>query len=670
MLIRVALACLLSGTIALSFSVNATVPPGRPHFSEVISTAKSPPHDANHPVLCLPFNAPPLIHITPSGELGDSFTRNLLRALENQLQIEFSFINVAFGEYFTPLNKAHCQVYILAEPYAKQLGFSYTSTALLETEIVLISNHHETYFSRPELTQKLKIGSVSKVLIDAFNVPPGNKYVDTQANILAKVQSNEIDAIAVSKEQAGYLISTRPNDAFRVIANAAEPYRFVLGAPPEYGALINTLQRGLSQLPQDVFEREYRRAMNLVPVREIDTTPVIALSLALLVVILGSAVAIVQSRRKASEKAHLAQMQNNFLSNMSHELRTPLNGIFGIFQFLQKEDLPPATLELVNVGMGSTRTLSLLINDILDYDKLNQGKVSYEPRPVNLAKLLGNLVALHRFNAEQKGQTLHLEIAPNIPAWLTLDPLRLEQLGNNILSNAIKFTHRGSVTISAKFCQNTLSLSFMDTGIGIPNELQKVIFDRFTQGQDNKTNTFRGTGLGMAISLSLAKLMAGNISVTSKMNEGSTFVVTIPTHETAPSALMTTQCETLSGLHILLCDDENVTLKVTSVLLDRLGVSYTTANNGREALSATYNEDFDAILVDINMPEMDGTTFLSTYRQRGGNSPVIAYTANALPEDVQHYYSVGFSEVLVKPVSLEALQQCLSPHLNTQQNAG
>lgn len=134
---------------------------------------------------------------------------------------------------------------------------------------------------------------------------------------------------------------------------------------------------------------------------------------------------------------------------------------------------------------------------------------------------------------------------------------------------------------------------------------------------------------------------------------------------------LTTPCETLSGLHILLCDDEKVTLKVTSVLLDRLGVSYSTASNGREALSATFNDDFDAILMDINMPEMDGIAFLKNYRQRGGNSPVIAFTANALPDDIQRYFSLGFSEVLVKPVSLEALQQCLQPHLaNTNAQPG
>jgi signal transduction histidine kinase/ActR/RegA family two-component response regulator len=601
--------------------------------------------------------------MTPSGELGDSYVGNLLRALENQLHIEFSFINVPFGEYFTPLNKAHCQVYILAEPYAKQLGFSYTAAALLETEIVLLSNHHEAYFSRPELTQQLKIGSVSKILIDAFGVPESNKFVDTQENLIAKIQHHDIDAIAIIKEQAGYLISTRPKDAFRVIANAAESYRFVLGASPGHTALIQLLQSGLRNLPQDVFDYEYRRAMNLVPVREINSTPVIVLSLALFIVIIGAAVLIARSRRQAAEKAHLAQMQNNFLSNMSHELRTPLNGIFGIFQFLQKEELPAATLDLVNVGMESTRTLSLLINDILDFDKLNQGKVSYNPRPVNLATLLGNLTALHRFNAEQKGLKLSIDIASNIPSWLALDPMRIEQLGNNILSNAIKFTHRGSVTISATFQQDSLSLAFIDTGVGMSHELQKVVFERFTQGQDNKTNAFRGTGLGMAISMSLAKLMSGNITVKSKIGEGSTFIVSIPTHETPPSEQLTTPFETLSGLHILLCDDEKVTLKVTSVLLDRLSVSYSTASNGREALSATFNDDFDAILMDINMPEMDGIAFLKNYRQRGGNTPVIAFTANAMPDDIQHYFSLGFSEVLVKPVSLEALQQCLQPHL-------
>lgn len=615
-----------------------------------------------HPSICLPFDSPPLIAQTPSGELGSSYVGNVLRELQNQLGLNFNFKNVAFEDYITMMTNNECHAFIMADSFANQIGLTSTSTALLETEIVLLSNQRDVYFTRPELIQDLKVGSVARLPLDVFNIPLAKSTVETMPSLLNKLQRGELDALAMIREQAGYLIATHPEMSLSVIANSGIDYRFVLSAHPRFATVVDILERGLKKISSGFMSQEYRNAMSLVQVRQVDNTPLIWLSGALLSVILLAAVLLVHSRRKAAESAKLAALQNEFLSNMSHELRTPLNGVYGILQLLEQEELTPALKDLVGVGLDSTRTLSLLINDILDYDKLHQGKVVHKPAAVNIREALDGICKLHRPQASQKALYIQINIEDNVPEWLVLDPMRFEQLCNNIVNNAIKFTEKGGLTVNVGYAQDTLKIAFIDSGIGMSKDLQKVLFDRFTQGSDNKTNTFRGTGLGMAICRELATLMGGRIEVESTVGYGTTFYVTLPSLKTDQQSVPQKQLPPLTGLRVLFCDDEKNITKVSAAMMDTFDVDYTLTENGVEALNMAQKEDFDVILMDINMPVMGGIEFLSDYRRLGGVVPVVAFTANAMPEDIKHYQELGFDNVLTKPIALENLHAVLTQY--------
>jgi signal transduction histidine kinase len=615
--------------------------------------------DHPQPSICFPFDSPPLIKATGNGNLGRSYISNLLSELEKQLGLTFNFQNVTFENYLTKMTNDECQAFIMAEGFAQQLGLEYTASSLLNTEIVLVSNLRDVYFTRPELIQDLKVGSVARLPIDAFNIPPANSIVAPYPELLKQLEKRELDALAMIREQAGYMMTTHPERDLSVIANAGQDYRFIFAGHPRNATFFKILERGLKKISSGFINQEYRQAMSLVPTKETNKIPIIAMGAVLLLVTLVAAVLVSLSRRKAAKNALIAQMQNDFLSNMSHELRTPLNGVFGIFQLLELEDLSPKCQQMVEVGLNSTRTLSFLINDILDYDKLHQDKVAQLPKPTHVIQQIQGIINLHITQAKEKSLFIHLEVNDDVPEWVAIDPVRLEQLCNNIIGNAVKFTETGGLTISVKYQEEILTLVFNDTGIGMSKELQHILFERFTQGYDNKTQAFRGTGLGMAICKELVALMGGSISVQSTKGVGSIFTVTLPAKETPPVEKSTPQLGSLSGLRVLCADDDNSIQKVMSGMLTKLGAQCVMVNNGVEAMSAARKSEFDLILMDINMPIMGGIEFLADYRRTGGTLPVVAFTSNAMLEDVQHYESLGFSTVLTKPVALEHLYQTL-----------
>ncbi len=612
-----------------------------------------------NPTICLPFDSQPMITRTSSGELGASYIGNILHELQNQLGLIFNFKNVAFEDYITMMTNNECHALLMAERFADQIGLASTTTALLETEIVLLSNQRDVYYTRPELIQDLKVGSVARLPIEVFNIPLAKSTVEPITALLNKLQMGELDALAMIREQAGYLVATHPEMGLSVIANSGAAYRFVLSSHPRFATVTDILERGLKKISSGYMRQEYRKAMSLVQVRQVDKTPLIWLSGALACVTLIAIILVRRSRRKADENAKLAALQNDFLSNMSHELRTPLHGIFGVLQLLEQENLPPNLRELVGVGLNSSRTLSLLINDILDYDKLHQGKIEHKPATTNIREALNGIRKLHSAQASQKALYLQINVEDNVPEWLMLDSMRFEQLCNNIVNNAIKFTEQGGLTINVQHDQSTLKIAFIDSGIGMHKDFQNELFERFTQGRDNKTNTFRGTGLGMAICKELAILMGGHIEVESTLGYGSTFTVTLPSTKAEHEPAQQNYLPLLTGLQVLFCDDEKDISKVSAAMMDTFDVDYTLTQNGVEALNMTKKEDFDVILMDINMPVMGGIEFLSDYRRLGGETPVVAFTANAMPEDIKHYQKLGFDNVLTKPIALENLHAVL-----------
>jgi PAS domain S-box-containing protein len=382
-----------------------------------------------------------------------------------------------------------------------------------------------------------------------------------------------------------------------------------------------------------------------------------------------------QAIEQARERAELAaRTRQEFLANMSHEIRTPLNGILGMLNLLQETPLNAEQRELLSTAHHSAEHLLGILNDILDLARLEAGRMVLESAPFDLPETVRAVIESMRPLAHQKRLTLQLHIPRDCPQWVKGDSLRLRQILFNLIGNALKFTHEGGVTVKlqtapASHAEPSVRVRFevCDTGIGIPPERLTAIFEPFEQADGSSTRQYGGTGLGLAICKRLVTLMGGQIGVQSTPGEGSTFWFEIEfalaTSQSEPRAEPASDCSAglLSGLRVLVAEDNLVNQKVITRQLERWGVSYRLAANGYEVLEWLDKEPFDLILMDCQMPEMDG--FEATRRLRAQEAtahiPIIALTANALPEDREMCLQAGMDDYLPKPFKPEALRAVL-----------
>jgi PAS domain S-box-containing protein len=375
-----------------------------------------------------------------------------------------------------------------------------------------------------------------------------------------------------------------------------------------------------------------------------------------------------------------AEIKQQFLSNMSHEIRTPMNGIVGMIEFLMKTNLNPQQKDYVETIRDSADSLLNIINDILDFSKIEAGKMTINPTNVNIRKFTSNIRKLFLALAKQKQLDFQIEIDNQIPAYVLVDSVRLNQVISNLLSNAIKFTPQGTVIlriINQELINNTLSLKFEvhDTGIGINPEDQKKLFSSFFQIDSSLTRTREGTGLGLAISHNIVELMGGKLNVESKPGMGSTFWFTIKV------PVVTSQTESLEeamklkkepgklNLKILLVEDKLVNQKVIKLMLESLGCKVSIANNGKEAIEIIQNYEksnkngtpcFDIILMDIQMPVMDGITATKIIRDTFPTyKRIIGLSANAMASDIDNFLGSGLDDYIIKPAKTDTIYQKL-----------
>jgi len=354
---------------------------------------------------------------------------------------------------------------------------------------------------------------------------------------------------------------------------------------------------------------------------------------------------------------------------MSHEIRTPMNGIIGMTALALDAAATPAQAESLQTIRSQAESLLTVVNDILDFSKIEQHHIELESVAFALAAALDEIVAPLALRARGKGLALTSVIADGTPAHLIGDPLRLKQIVSNILSNAVKFTERGSVRLEASADavagdRATLHLRVADTGIGIASDKRQAIFEPFQQADGSMTRRFGGTGLGLAIASNLVRLMGGRIRIDSEPGAGSTFHVAVPVGiaAAAPRAAAPAASITAAAPHsarILIAEDNLVNQRVAAGLLTRRGHQVTVVGNGREALEALQAGAFELVLMDVQMPDMDGFEATAAIREweraTGRRIRIVAMTAHAMKGDKERCLAAGMDGYLSKPIDQRSL---------------
>ncbi len=382
-----------------------------------------------------------------------------------------------------------------------------------------------------------------------------------------------------------------------------------------------------------------------------------------------------EALRRARDAAEAAsRAKSEFLANMSHEIRTPMNGVLGMLDLALDATDDAERRECVSTARSSAESLLVIINDILDFSKIEAGKVEVETVSFDLGEQLSLVMRTLAAQAARKSLVMQLQVAPGVPARLTGDPLRLRQVLLNLVSNAIKFTHEGSVTLRVERAEGAsgerLHFSVIDTGIGIPADKHGLVFEAFAQQDSSTTRGYGGTGLGLSIASRLTELMGGHISLDSAPGRGSSFRVDLPLRrgesEAAPAAtpVEPERGETATGrrLSVLLVEDHPVNQKVATVVLQRAGHRVTVAHNGIEAIEKVAEGGFDLVLMDMQMPVMGGVEAARLIRQMEEELgrlpvPIFAMTANAQEEDRTACLEAGMNDFLTKPLLPRVLRE-------------
>ena len=386
-----------------------------------------------------------------------------------------------------------------------------------------------------------------------------------------------------------------------------------------------------------------------------------------------------QLRRQAvvacAEAERASAAKSEFLATMSHEIRTPLNAIIGFTDLLLEEHrgIPTLAHRLTLIQQSGTALLTV-VNDILDFSKIEAGQVEIEKIPFSPATLVDNVASMLAALAEHKGVVLERSVDPALPSVLVGDEARLKQIVLNLVNNAIKFTNEGTVRLALRidrvaYGEVGLHVSVKDDGIGISEDKQRHLFKHFKQVDGSITRRFGGTGLGLAICKQLVELMGGEIGVVSRLGEGSTFWFRVtlamapPDSLVVPVATIVERAPKVESVSILLVEDVEVNQDLAKAVLERMGHVVDIASDGKEAVEKVYARDYDLVLMDVQMPVMDGVAATKAIRasgHRNASIPIVAMTANVLPQQIAALHEAGMDDHVGKPFKVAGLQEVIA----------
>jgi signal transduction histidine kinase/CheY-like chemotaxis protein len=380
--------------------------------------------------------------------------------------------------------------------------------------------------------------------------------------------------------------------------------------------------------------------------------------------------------REAKARAEEANLtKSTFLATMSHEIRTPLNGVLGMVQAISADTLSEPQRERLDIIRQSGESLLAILNDVLDISKIEAGKLELEEVEFELRELLLGAHSAFTAIANKRGLSFALRIEDSAQGWYRGDPTRLRQIVYNLISNALKFTASGEVRVTAALDPDgALRVSVRDTGPGVQPEQMERLFDKFVQADASTTRRFGGTGLGLSICRELVALMGGDIEVQANHDIGATFTVRLPLARvdgprTARGAEAVSNVDGPESLRVLAAEDNSVNQLVLKTLLLQVGISVTLVENGAEAVKAWEQSAWDLILMDVQMPEMDGPTATAAIRAREiaagrKRTPILALTANVMSHQVESYLRVGMDGHVAKPIQLPSLLDAMSAALD------